>query len=61
MGGMGFIGSAEAEILHNSAIVNLNLLRAAADAGVRRYFLASSVCVYRDMEPGEPALTEDDA
>jgi nucleoside-diphosphate-sugar epimerase len=28
---------------------------------VGRYFFSSSVCVYRDMEPGEPALDEDDA
>jgi nucleoside-diphosphate-sugar epimerase len=28
---------------------------------VARYFFSSSVCVYRDMEPGEPALTEADA
>lgn len=61
MGGMGFIGSAEAEILHNSALVNLNVVQAAANAGVQRYFLASSVCVYRDMVPGEAALLEQDA
>jgi nucleoside-diphosphate-sugar epimerase len=29
--------------------------------GVPRYFFSSSVCVYRDMQPGEPELTEDDA
>ena len=61
MGGMGFIGRAEAEILHNSALINLNVLQAAAEAGVDRYFLASSVCVYRDMAPGEAALSEQDA
>ncbi len=61
MGGMGFIGRAEAEIMHNSALINLNVLRAAAQTGVDRYFLASSVCVYRDMMPGESALSEDDA
>lgn len=61
MGGMGFISSAETDIMRNSALVNLNVVAAAAEAGVRRYFLASSVCVYRDMSPDEPPLTEDDA
>lgn len=61
MGGMGFISSAETEIMRNSALVNLNVLEAAASANVSRYFLASSVCVYRDMAAGEPPLSEDDA
>jgi nucleoside-diphosphate-sugar epimerase len=61
MGGMGFIHSAETQIMHNSMLVNVNVVEAAAHAGIDRYFLASSVCVYRDMELGEAELTEDDA
>jgi GDP-D-mannose 3',5'-epimerase len=61
MGGMGFIHSAECEIMHNSALINIHMPHAAATMGVPRYFFSSSVCVYRDMQPGEPALTEDDA
>ena len=61
MGGMGFIHSAECDIMRNSALININMVHAAANAGVGRYFFSSSVCVYRDMIPGEPALTEDDA
>jgi len=61
MGGMGFIHSAECEIMRNSALINIHMIDAAANAGVRRYFFSSSVCVYRDMQPGEPELTEDDA
>jgi len=61
MGGMGFIHAAECEIMRNSALVNINLLDAAARAGVGRYFFSSSVCIYRDMAPGEPALTEEQA
>jgi nucleoside-diphosphate-sugar epimerase len=61
MGGMGFIHSAETQIMHNSMLVNVNVVEAAAHAGVDRYFLASSVCVYRDMELGEAELTEEDA
>ena len=61
MGGMGFIHSAECEIMRNSALININMIASAAEIGVRRYFFSSSVCVYRDMEPGEPELTEEQA
>lgn len=61
MGGMGFIHNAECEIMRNSALVNINMIHLAAAAGVKRYFFSSSVCVYRDMQPGEPQLLEEDA
>ena len=61
MGGMGFIHSAEAELMRNSVLINAHLVHAASRAGVGRYFYASSVCVYRDMAPGEDELSEDDA
>lgn len=61
MGGMGFIHDAECEIMRNSALINLNMVDAAVEAGIPRYFFSSSVCIYRDMMPGEYALTEDDA
>jgi GDP-D-mannose 3',5'-epimerase len=61
MGGMGFIESAECEIMQNNALINLHMIDAVAAAGVPRYFYSSSVCIYRDMQPGEPELTEDDA
>jgi len=61
MGGMGFIHSAECEIMRNSALININMIHAAARAGVKRYFFSSSVCIYRDMQPGEPELKEDGA
>jgi nucleoside-diphosphate-sugar epimerase len=61
MGGMGFIHSAECDIMHNSALINIHMIGAAAKIGVSRYFFSSSVCVYRDMQPGDPTLDEDDA
>jgi len=61
MGGMGFIHSAECDIMHNNALINANMVHAAAQAGVKRYFFSSSVCVYRDMLPGESELTEEQA
>ena len=61
MGGMGFISVAECEILRNNALLNTHMTHEAAMVGIPRYFFSSSVCVYRDMQPGEPELTEDDA
>jgi nucleoside-diphosphate-sugar epimerase len=61
MGGMGFIHSAECEIMRNSALINIHMTHAAATAGIKRYFFSSSACVYRNMKADEPALTEDDA
>jgi len=58
MGGMGFIHSAECEIMRNSALINIHMTHAAATTGILRYFFSSSVCVYRDMAPGEPEMTE---
>jgi GDP-D-mannose 3', 5'-epimerase len=58
MGGMGFIHTAECEIMHNSALINIYMTHTAALAGVKRYFFSSSVCVYRDMKRGEPEMTE---
>ena len=61
MGGMGFIHSAETEIMRNSVLININMIHAAAEAGIPRYFFSSSVCIYRDMEPEEPEMTEEEA
>ena len=60
MGGMGFIHSAECDIMHNSALINIYMTRAAAEKGIPRYFYSSSVCVYRDMRV-EPEMTEAEA
>ena len=61
MGGMGFIHSAECDIMRNNALININMIHAAATRGIKRYFFSSSVCVYRDMKSGEPALSEKEA
>jgi len=61
MGGMGFIHSAECEVMHNNALINILMTHTAATVGIPRYFFSSSVCVYRDMRPGEPEMTEDEA
>ena len=61
MGGMGFIHSAECEIMRNSALINIHMSHNAATMGIKRYFFSSSVCVYRDMAPGEPEMHESEA
>jgi nucleoside-diphosphate-sugar epimerase len=61
MGGMGFIHAAECEIMRNSCLINIHMTHTSAVSGVKRYLFSSSACVYRDMEPDEPELTEEDA
>ncbi len=63
MGGMGFLESHKA-LCMLSVLVSTNLLLAARDARVRRFFFASSACVYatdRQVRPDAPALTEAEA
>jgi len=45
MGGMGFIHSAECEIMRNSALININMVHAAARGGDQAVFLLL-LCVY---------------
>ena len=61
MGGMGFISSAECDIMRNNALINLHMTHQASEMEIPRYFFSSSVCVYRDMQPGEREMTEAEA
>jgi len=61
MGGMGFIHSAECEIMRNSGLINIHMSHVSAAAGVQRYLFSSSACVYRDMRAEEPPLSEAEA
>jgi len=61
MGGMGYISTAECQIMRNNALINSNMIHVTAQADIPRYFFSSSVCVYRDMAIGEPSLDEDGA
>jgi GDP-D-mannose 3',5'-epimerase len=63
MGGIGFIKSHKAECML-SVLINTHLLLAARDAGVHRYFFASSACVYnvdRQVQSDVTPLKETDA
>lgn len=46
MGGMGFISSNHARIMHNNALINIHTLEAARQHGVSRYLFTSSACIY---------------
>lgn len=66
MGGAGFIftGENDADIMHNSATINLNVLHAAKDTGSRRIFYSSSACIYPEhnqLDPENPHCAEDSA
>lgn len=63
MGGAGFIftGAHDAEIMHNSASINLNMLEAARRRAVRRIFYSSSACIYpayNQEDPDNPECSE---
>src|ERR1700726_861851 len=63
MGGMGFIENNKA-LCMLSVLINTHLLMAAKEAGVRRFFYASSACVYaadKQTDPNVTALKEEDA
>src|ERR1041385_4982938 len=63
MGGMGFIEYNKA-LCMLSVLVNTHLLMASKDAGVERFFYASSACVYaadKQTDPNVTALKEKDA
>ena len=66
MGGAGFVFSGEndADIMHNSALINLNMIEAAYKAGVKKIFYSSSACMYPEynqMDPDNPKCSEDSA
>ena len=63
MGGAGYIftGENDAEIMHNSALINLNVLEACQKTGNKRIFYSSSACIYPEhnqLNPESP-LTEE--
>jgi len=66
MGGAGFIftGENDANIMHNSALINLNVCEAAVKYKVKKIFYASSACIYpkhNQMDPDNPNCSEDSA
>ena len=66
MGGAGYIftGEHDADVMHNSATINLNTLDFGVKAGVKRFFYSSSACIYPEynqLDPDNPKCSEDSA
>jgi len=66
MGGAGYIftGNNDADIMHNSAIINLNIAHEMVNKGVKRVFYSSSACMYpshNQEDPNNPLLSEESA
>jgi nucleoside-diphosphate-sugar epimerase len=66
VGGAGFVftGDNDADIMHNSALINLNMLEACQKRNTRRIFYSSSACMYPEhnqLDPDNPKTSEDSA
>jgi len=64
MGGAGYIntGDNDAEVVHNSMLINLNVVREAHKKSIKKILYASSACVYNEhnqLDPENPICTED--
>jgi len=66
MGGAGFVftGTNDAAIMHNSALINLNVLEEIKQKGIKKVFYSSSACMYPEynqLDPENPKCSEDSA
>lgn len=66
MGGAGYIftGEHDADVMHNSAMINLNVAKAAVEYKAGRVFYSSSACMYPEynqLDPDNPNCSEDSA
>ena len=66
MGGAGFVftGDNDADIMHNSAMINLNVLETCKKKNIINIFYSSSACMYpqhNQLDPDNPLCTEDSA
>ena len=66
MGGAGYIftGEHDAEVMHNSATINLNMVEASRKNGVKKIFYSSSACMYPEynqLDPDNPTCSEESA
>lgn len=64
MGGIGYITDVKADIMHNSALINLNIAEACRINKVKRIFYSSSACIYpkeSQLKPDIKGLKESDA
>lgn len=57
MGGAGYIftGEHDADVMHNSATINLNILDVCRKRNVEKIFYSSSACIYPAYNQNDPA------
>ena len=63
MGGAGYIftGENDANVMHNSALINLNIVERCVAYGVKKVLYSSSACIYpayNQMDPNNPKCFE---
>jgi len=66
MGGAGYIftGENDANVMHNSALINLNVVHEAVKHSIKRIFYSSSACMYPEhnqLDPNNPNCEESSA
>lgn len=66
MGGAGYVftGEHDADVMHNSATINLNMLHYGCKAAAKKIFYSSSACIYpahNQTDPHNPNCAEDSA
>ena len=66
MGGAGYIftGEHDADVMHNSAQINLNMSYYGQKAGIKKIFYSSSACIYpayNQTDPENPKCSEESA
>ena len=66
MGGAGFVftGENDADIMHNSAMINLNIAEQCVKKKIKKVFYSSSACMYPEynqLDPDNPKCSEDTA
>ena len=66
MGGAGYIftGENDANVMHNSALINLNILEACRKRNIKNIFYSSSACIYPEhnqLDPSNPNCEESSA
>lgn len=66
MGGAGYIftGDNDANVMHNSALINLNVAKECVEKKVKKVFYSSSACIYPEhnqLDPNNPNCVESSA
>lgn len=64
MGGSTYINTGEhdSDVMHNSCLINLNVLKTCSEKNVKKVFYSSSACVYPEynqLDPDNPKCAED--